>query len=223
MTMTSDELRIGDSAPAFELGPINREQPVMLADYVGRAPLFLNLLRGLQCPFCRRSLVQLVQTEQKLRELGVETLAVVLTPRERAQTYFRYRPTSVPLASDPDARTHHDYGLVRFEVTEDEADWPHKVDKATVMASPIDPTGEMDQPGPAPVVIAALNEKDSYQFSPEDDAIQAAHGSQLEGRFLIDRDGVLRWIHHEAPDGIAGLGQVPSDDEVLRAARAMLG
>jgi peroxiredoxin len=221
--MGSNGLCVGDSAPAFELNPVDRAQPVRLADYVGRAPLFLNLLRGLQCPFCRRGLIQLVQTERKLRDLGVETLAVILTPRERAQMYFRYRPTSVPLASDPEARTHHNYGLVAFEVTEDQADWPYKVDKATVMATTIDPTREMDQPGPAPVVIAALNERDGYQFSPEDDAIQAAHGSQLEGRFLVDRDGILRWVHREAPDGIAGLGQAPSDDEVMSAARAMVG
>ena len=37
-----------------------------------------------------------------LHAAGVETLAVINTPAERARLYFRYRPTPATLLSDPD-------------------------------------------------------------------------------------------------------------------------
>ena len=58
--------------------------------------------------------------------MGVETMAVVNTPLERARLYFRYRPTRVLLAADPEAATHRLFGVPAGVLAEDEshASWP---------------------------------------------------------------------------------------------------
>ncbi|HJV56493.1 MAG TPA: redoxin domain-containing protein, partial [Methylomirabilota bacterium] len=81
--MASNLLGPGDPAPAFALPAVNREGQVSLDDYRGRSPVLIALFRGLHCPFCRRQLVQLGTTQDKLKALGVETMAVVNTPLER--------------------------------------------------------------------------------------------------------------------------------------------
>ena len=84
-----DVIKVGDQAPDFSVAAVEGNAPIRPRDYVGRAPLFLNLMRGPRCPLCRRAMTQLSQTEKELRSLGMETLIVVMTPRQRAQTYFR--------------------------------------------------------------------------------------------------------------------------------------
>ena len=97
--MASAPLRPGDAAPSITLPAVNREGQVSLDDYRGRSPVLIALFRGLHCPFCRRQLVQLGTTQDKLKELGVETMAVVNTPLERARLYFKYRPARVLLTA----------------------------------------------------------------------------------------------------------------------------
>jgi len=98
--MTTSETRPpvepGEAAPDFTLPAVDRIETVSLADYRGRSPVFLALLVGLWCPFCRRQIAKLGATEGKLKALGVESLAVVATPPENARLYFQ-----VP--SDPHA------------------------------------------------------------------------------------------------------------------------
>jgi len=44
--------------------------------------------------------------------------------------------------------------------------------------------------------------------------------TQLKGQFLIDRDGVIRWVNIECgKEGLAGLGKFPSYEELLTAAQ----
>ncbi len=55
--MTSEQnnaIKVGDRAPDFSIAAVQGDAPIRLHDYVGRAPLFLNLMRGLHCTFCRR-------------------------------------------------------------------------------------------------------------------------------------------------------------------------
>ena len=87
--MASRPLRPGDPAPSVTLPAVNREGQVSLDDYRGHSPVLIALFRGLHCPFCRRQLVQLGTTQEKLKEVGVETMAVVNTPLERARLYFK--------------------------------------------------------------------------------------------------------------------------------------
>src|SRR6185295_14221340 len=95
----------GEIAPDFTLPAADRPETVSLADYRGRSPVFLALMVGLWCPFCRRQLVQLGALEQKLKAIGVETLAIVATEPENARLYFKFRPTKLRLASDPELST----------------------------------------------------------------------------------------------------------------------
>ncbi|MGO7755741.1 hypothetical protein ACC708_36625, partial [Rhizobium ruizarguesonis] len=62
------------------------------SDFRGRSPLLIGLFRGLHCPLCRRHVAAMAYLNQMLREKGVQSLAVVNTPVERARLYFRYHP-----------------------------------------------------------------------------------------------------------------------------------
>ncbi|MBI4590709.1 MAG: AhpC/TSA family protein [Candidatus Rokubacteria bacterium] len=115
----------GDRAPGFSLPAINREGAVSLDEYRGKQPVLVGLFRGLHCPFCRRHLVQLSATQEKLKPAGVETLGVVNTTLESARLYFKYRPTKMPLAADPEASTHRAYGVPEFQVA-DTSQWPYR-------------------------------------------------------------------------------------------------
>ena len=109
----------GEPAPSFALPAVAAAETVSLDDYRGRTPLFLALMLGLWCPFCRRQLVQLGSYEDKLKALGVESLAVVATAPENARLYFKFRPTRLRLAADPELTTHRAYGLPKPVPTPD--------------------------------------------------------------------------------------------------------
>lgn len=223
--MTTDRpwLQPGDPAPAFALPAINREGTVSIEDYRGRTPLLLGLYRGLHCPFCRRQLVQLSTTQEKLKAAGVETLAVVNTPVERARLYFTHRPARVLLAADAEARVHRAFGVPAFVPVEDPttARWPWRATMEQFRASLINPTGELPKPLNGFEANDTLNRLDRFELTDEDKRIFSAHGSQLVGHFLIDRQGIVRWAHVEAGARMTDIGRFPSDDELLAAARAL--
>ena len=44
------------------------------------------------------------------------------------------------------------------------------------------------------------------------------------GQFLVDRDGIVRWVNIEgATEGLAGLEKFPTDEELLIAAQRLVG
>jgi hypothetical protein len=165
--------------------------------------------------------VQLGTTQDKLRALGVETVAVVNTPLERARLYFKYRPARVLLAADPEAETHRAFGLPAGVIVEDESatSWPHSVTMGQLLAVEMNPTGELPAPQNPFAAMEALNKKDGFEPTEIDQQIAAAHGTQMTGHFLIDRDGTVRWLQIEAAERIGDLSKLPGDDEILRAAR----
>jgi len=65
--------------------------------------------------------VQLGTTQDKLKAVGVETVAVVNTALERARLYFKYRPARVLLAADPEAATHRAFRVPAGVLVEDES------------------------------------------------------------------------------------------------------
>jgi peroxiredoxin len=221
-TLLNTTVSVGDIAPTFALDVINRDGQVSLDDYRGRSGLFLNVVRGLHCPFCRRHLTQLATTDTSLRENGVETLVVVSTSPERASKYLRYRPSPLTIASDPDTDVHRTYGLPKFAVTEDSDDWPRTLSAGSLSTPLPDPTGEHPDPAPIPDTVRKLNEKDRYEPEPGEVEIDISPaGIMLEGRFMIDRDGIVRWIHVEARDGPQNFAETPTPREVLEAARLL--
>jgi len=203
----------GEPAPDFSLPAVDGPATVALADYRGRSPVFLALLVGLWCPFCRRYIARMGATEGKLKAEGVETVCVVATPPENAKLYFKFRPTKLRLAADPQLTTHRAYGVPRPEVT------PEFMQ--ALEATKINPNGELPAPLPVLEAAAKLAELDGHVANPVDQADMERQFPQLKAQFLIDRDGIVRWANFEGAKGISEVGQIPSDEELLAAVRAL--
>jgi peroxiredoxin len=204
----------GEPAPAFSLPAIDGATCVSLDDYRGRAPLLLALMVGLWCPFCRRQIVQLARLDAKLKTLGVESLVVVATAPENARLYFKYRPTPVRVASDPELTTHRAYGVPRPVPT------PALLEALQTVR--VNPTGELPEPLPIAVAAKTLHEMDGYELTPTDQAETDRQWPQLKGTFMIDRAGIVRFADIEcATEGFAGIGKLPSEQLLLDAARAL--
>jgi peroxiredoxin len=204
----------GEPAPDFTLPAVNAKDTVSLADYRGRSPVFLALFVGLWCPFCRRSIAKMAATEGKLKPLGVETLGIVATTPENAQLYFKFRPTRLRLAADPELATHRAYGLPKPAPT---SEFMKALENTR-----INPANEFPAPLPVMEAAAAVAKLDGYQENETDHAEMERQWPQLKGQFLIDRTGIVRWANIEcATEGIAGVGKFPSEEEILTAARAL--
>lgn len=167
--------------------------------------------------------MQLGTTQEKLKAIGVETVAVVNTPLERARLYFKYRPARVLLAADPEAATHRAFGVPAGVIVEDESatSWPQSATRGQLLAAEVNPTGELSAPQNPFAAMETLNKKDAFEPTEADQQIAATHGTQLVGHFLIDREGIVRWRHIEAAERIGDLCKFPSDEEILGAARGL--
>lgn len=214
MTEMREPVHLGEVAPDFRLPTADGQGIVSLADYRGRSPVFLALLVGLWCPFCRRQIARIGATEGKLKAQGVESVGIVATAPENAQLYFKFRPTRLRLGADPELTTHRAYGIPKPSID------------AAVMealgATRINPTGELPAALPVMEALAALGALEGYVESPPDRADRERQIGQFKAQFLIDRDGIVRWANIEcAADGLAGLGRFPSDEEILAAVQAL--
>ena len=158
--------------------------------------------------------------QPKLKPAGVETLGIVNTTLDRARLYFKYRPARMPLAADPEASTHRAYGVPAFQIG-DTSQWPFRATPDDLMSLRVNPTGELPEALPPPEAAAELNRREGFQLTPVDEQIAAAHGSQLDGFFLLDRDGIVRWAHIEAGERMADLGKFPTEADILAAARSL--
>jgi peroxiredoxin len=203
----------GEVAPNFRLPAVHRNDDVSLADYRGQV-VFLAIFLGLWCPFCRRNIADLGFVREQLLACRIETLAVVATDVENARLYFKYRPTRVPITSDPDLITHRAYGLPR----------PHVDDTLmNVMAETyINPTGELPAPVPATEIGDILDRVQNYQRTSADSRDLEKQWPMLRGQFLVDGEGILRWVNIEcAKEGLAGIGRFPTVDEILAATQEL--
>jgi peroxiredoxin len=210
-------LQPGDPAPDFTLPAIHREGQVSLADYKGQSPLLLALFRGLYCPFCRRGIARLALTADKLGAVGVQTLAVVATQLDRARLYFRYRPAArLALAADPELMTLRAFRVPRPEATP-------QLEEA-IRAVWTDVQGELPAPLPMRDALNTLDEKDGFEWTPTDEEEEKRQLPMLLGQFLLDRDGIIRWVNIEGTrNGVADMASFPADEEFLAAARSLPG
>jgi peroxiredoxin len=223
--MSTSELRApispGEPAPDFVLPAVDRPGTVSLADYRGRTPVLLALMRGLYCAFCRRHIAQLGTTRWKLQALGVEVLAIVAMQTERVRLYYSYRPVGVPLAADPDLATHRAYRVPQPALT------PEILD--AVASRHVDLARELRIPATDLVGIKrALCQRDGFEPVAAEQIDRRdwsdRHGGQMIGQFLVDRGGIVRWTNIEgARDGFDGLERFPTDEEFLMAARQLVG
>jgi peroxiredoxin len=209
--VTPTAVQSGQRAPNFAVPAVQEDRTISLADYGGRSPLLLGLFPGLYCPFCRRALAQMAATAETLKPLGVESLAIVATELDNARLYFRFRPTSLPLAVDPARSTHRSFGVPRVEPTPEIIPMLEKVR--------VNPTGELPEPLPIRAAFDALNELHQFQPTATDRREEESTFGQLKGQFLIDRDGIVRWANIEcATEGLSGAGKFPTHDELVTAA-----
>jgi peroxiredoxin len=215
--MTSAELhppvQPGDPAPPFTLPAVDGEGAISLADYRGHSPVFLALFPGLWCPFCRRAIAQAAGNEAALKSMGVETVGVVATPPENARLYFKFRPNRLRLGADPELVTHRAYGVPKPNPT------PQFMEALEVTR--INPDGALPEPLPITQAAAAIGKLDGYAETEVDRADMQRQWPQLKGQFLIDRDGIVRWVSIECAEGMAGLGKFPSAEEILGAVAAL--
>jgi len=217
-------LRPGEPASEFALPAANRAGSVSLADLRGRAFL-IGFYRGLHCPFCRRQVVQLGAVQPVLSAVGIETLAVINTPVERARLYFRHRPTPVTLLSDPDCLSHRAFGVPHAaflpEGSPDQPEWPYRATLEQFAAARINPTGELPAPTQPMEANTVLNALDGFRMEAADDAILASHPTQLVGHFLVDAVGIVRWVQIEALDGPDRLSTFPTPEQLIAAAKQL--
>jgi peroxiredoxin len=206
----------GALAPDFALPAVDGSGTISLQDYRGKTSLFLALFVGLWCPFCRRSIAEMAATELALKEQGVQTLCIVATPPENARLYFKYRPTRLRLAADPELTTHRAYGVPKPVPT------PELLQ--ALEAVRINPDGIFPKPLPVEEAAAAAGKLDGYAATETDQADLQRQWPQLKAQFLIDRESIVRWANIECGnEGLAGLGKFPSRDEILAAARTLVG
>ncbi len=212
-------LQPGDRVPNIVLDAISREGKVALDDFRGRSPLLIGLFRGLHCPFCRRHVAAMADLNAALREKGVETLAVVNTPVERARLYFRYHPIpNLLAASDPARASHRAFGLPIIEFTQNETDWPHKVGMDEVMTMRVDIPGELPEPMDPPTAGDLLSKKDGYEITEADRQVSLTGHMQLVGHFLLDREGVVRWSFTEVEQEGRNVCRALNPAELMSAA-----
>lgn len=199
-------LQPGDQAPNIVLDAISRDGTIALDDFRGRNPLLIGLFRGLHCPFCRRHIAAMTQLNTALHEKGVECLAVVNTPVERARLYFRYHPAPDLLAaSDPERASHRAFGL-------------REVGMDTIMAIRIHLPGELPEPMGVMAYSEFLNKKEGYEITESDHQMMASDQGQLVGQFLIDREGVVRWSFTEVLKGGVNTFRAPNPEELMSVA-----
>ena len=205
----------GEPAPDFVLPAVDQDRTVSLADYRGRTPVLLALMRGLYCAFCRRHIAHLAGTRRKLGALGIDVLAVVATAPERARLYYRFRPVAVPLAADPELTTHRAYGLPNCAPTPQI--WQVIGSKYAELARDLRiPATDMA------AIQEALAHRDGYEAVAADQDDIQRHRIQFVGQFLIDRGGIIRWTNIEgAKEDLAGMERFPTDEEVLAAAQRL--
>jgi peroxiredoxin len=175
--------------------------------------VLLALFPGLWCPFCRRAIAQAAGNEAALKTVGVETLGIVATPPANAQLYFKFRPSRLQLASDPELTTHRAYGVPKPDPT------PEFM--KALETTHINPDGVLPKPVSAIEAAKALAELDGYPESETDREDMQRQWPQLKGQFLIDKHGIVRWVSIECSEGVTGLGKFPTADEIIFAVRSM--
>jgi hypothetical protein len=157
--------------------------------------------------------VSLGVTAEKLREAGVETVAVVATPVDRARRYFHYRPPRCLVGADPELNTHRAFRVPRCELTDEFV----RTITARVDGLARD-EGLEAQPGGGSAALDRHDRIDSGEHLPD----FQRHQVQFIAQFLLDRAGVIRWANIECEqDGLEGLDRFPTEEELLAAARAL--
>jgi hypothetical protein len=155
----------------------------------------------------------------RLLTLGVEALAIVSSKLDHARLYYRYHPTRILLAADPEMTVLRAFSVPKPPVA------PAMLEQ--FRTTRVDPDGELVAPVPITEIAMTLNQRDGYELTATDweelkQQWRWDRATQLMARYLIDREGIVRWIDIEgAGQGMAGIGRLATDDELFAAVRAL--
>jgi len=157
-----------------------------------------------------------------LEARGVEMLAVTTTGLEASRLYTRYRAPEVPLASDPTLGIHRSYGVPIYRIVDDEPmQCPLTVKESEFIKVTL-------KPGPdVPVAMTLLDaglgmdEEDGFTPVETDEQGPPDDLSPLVSYFLIDREGMVRWVEVIAYDDPADYASHPGTAEIVAAADAL--
>ena len=205
----------GDAAPDFTLPDATGDGIVSLKERRASGPVLLAVLRGLYCAFCRRQLALVgMSAASAMRELGVQTLAVIATPADRARLYFKHRPPGCSVGADPDLTAHQAYGIPRGPITPEL--------REIVESSYVRLARQERLSLPEGSARETFHKADGVELTEGDKADRGRHQAQNAGHFLIDRKGIIRWSDIEcAQDGPAGLYRFPTTEQMVAAARSL--
>ncbi len=71
-------------------------------------------------------------------------------------------------------------------------------------------------------IKSVLCRQDAFEPMETDEEDRQRQGVHFVGQFLIDREGIVRWVNIEgATEGLSGLEKFPTDEEFLAAARTL--
>ncbi len=220
--MTVPTVQPGEPAPDFDLPLVASDARVTLADFCDRSPLLLVLLKGFECPFCRRQLAALKHTAMALRECGVETLAITTTPLEASRLYTRFRSPEVPLASDPSLDTYRAYGVPIYRLIEDQpTEWPLTVNEPEILRITLNPSPHLPVPMTITEAATHIDAADQFAVIETDETGPPDDLSPFVSYFLIDRDGTVRWVEVVAYDDPADYAHHPSTADIVAAAETL--
>jgi len=138
---------------------------------------------------------QLAVSAERLDRRGVATLAVVATAPERTRLYYRFHPPRFRVAADPDLRTHRAYGLPRVPMTPAVSQIVEAA--AAQMARDL---GIAAVPGQAGAAIQRFDGFEPLESDRQEEA-RDRDTAIVMGQFLIDRHGIVRWMHRERIPG----------------------
>lgn len=111
----TNDLRIGECAPDFELYCVQQARPVRLSDYRGKQPVVLAFTRiftdKLFCPICYPHIQDLKQHYSRLREHGAELLVITSTDQAQSARIVRELELESPLLVDTTCTAFRAYKL----------------------------------------------------------------------------------------------------------------
>ena len=92
-----------------------------------------------------------------------------------------------------------------------------------IATTKINPNEAFPEPLPIMEAAQAIAKADGYPGTELDKAEMERQWPQLKGQFLIDRGGIVRGANIECAEGLSGIGKFPPEQEILAAARSVVG
>jgi len=107
-------LRVGDSAPAFELSDADSNH-VSSASLLERGPLVVTFYRGFWCPYCNLDLEALQETLVEIEDRGANLVTISPQTAANNRRAIREKKLEFPILSDPGNGVAASFGL-RFKL-----------------------------------------------------------------------------------------------------------